>query len=119
MAEDGKDNPFLAREGIPPFDRMKADQVVPAMEQVLAEVEEQLVEIEANVAPTWDGLMSPLEALDIPFEYAWGPVSHLLSVKNADDLRKAHEEIQPKVVELSLRINQSRAIYEGEGPPRE
>lgn len=46
-------------------------------------------------------------------------MSHLLSVKNADDLRKAHEDIQPKVVELSLRINQSRAIYEGAKALRE
>ncbi len=111
MAE--KNNPFLVREGLPPFDRMKAEHVVPAMEQILTEVAEQLEKIESDVQPTWDGLMAPLEALDIPFEYGWSPVNHLLSVKNADDLRKAHEEIQPKVVELSLCINQSRTIYEG------
>lgn len=119
MAEEVNDNPFLVREGIPPFDAMKAEQVVPAMEQVLAEVETMLEAIEASVEPTWEGLMEPLEALETPFEYAWGPVSHLLSVKNADDFRKAHEEIQPKVVELSLRINQSRAIYDGAKALRE
>ena len=119
MAEEVNDNPFLVREGIPPFDAMKAEQVVPAMEQVLAEVETTLEAIEASVEPTWEGLMEPLEALETPFEYAWGPVSHLLSVKNADDFRKAHEEIQPKVVELSLRINQSRAIYDGAKALRE
>jgi oligopeptidase A len=113
MTENLKnDNPFLVREGIPPFEKMRAEDVVPAMEQVLAEVTKQLLAIEANVTPTWNGLMQPLEALDTPFEYAWGPVNHLLGVKNADDLRQAHEEIQPKVVELGLRIDQSRAIYQ-------
>ena len=113
MAEDIEDNPFLVREGIPPFDRMEAEHVVSAVEKALAEVETRLEVIEADLEPTWEGLMEPLEALDVPFEYAWGPVGHLLSVKNSEDLRKAHEEMQPKVVELSLRINQSRAIYEG------
>lgn len=107
------DNPFLVREGLPPFDRMEAHHVVPAMEQVIEEVEAKVEAIELNLTPTWDGLMAQLEEVDIPFEYAWSPVNHLLGVKNSDDLREAHETIQPKVVELSLRISQSKPIYEG------
>jgi oligopeptidase A len=112
MEESLKDNPFLVTEGLPPYDRMQADQVIPAMERVIAESEKRIEAIEQSLEPTWDGVMRPLEAMDLPFSYAWGPVGHLLGVKNSDDLRKAHETIQPKMVEQSLRIDQSRPIYD-------
>lgn len=112
MADSLKDNPFLTTEGLPPYDRMTADQVVPAMTHVIAETEKKMEAIEANLSPSWEGAMQPLEELGIAFNYAWGPVGHLLGVKNSDDLRKAHEEIQPKMVELGLRISQSKPVYE-------
>jgi oligopeptidase A len=112
MEESLKDNPFLTTEGLPPYDRMKAEQVVPAMDHVIAAAEERIEEIEKRLEPTWVGVMQPLEALDLPFSYAWAPVGHLLGVKNSDDLRKAHEAIQPIMVELSLRIHQSKPIYD-------
>jgi oligopeptidase A len=113
MADNLKDNPFLATEGLPPYDRMEAGQVVSAMESVIAEAQSKIEEVERTLAPTWDGLMQPLEELDHAFSYAWSPVSHLLGVKNSDDLRKVHEEIQPKMVELGLRISQSKPVYDG------
>lgn len=113
MDETLKDNPFLVTEGLPPFDRLAPDQVVPAMEHVIATSEKKIEAIERTLEPTWEGLMQPLEDLDHVFSYAWSPVGHLLGVKNSDDLRKAHETIQPKMVELGLRISQSKPVYEG------
>ena len=112
MDVQSKDNPFLVTQGLPPFNRMETDQIVPAMEQVIAETERRIEEIEENLTPTWEGVMQPLEELGIAFSYAWAPVGHLLGVKNSDDLRKAHEKIQPKMVELGLRINQSKPVYD-------
>ena len=57
--------------------------------------------------------MKPLEDLDRPFEYAWRPVGHLLGVKNSEPLRIAHETMIPEVVALSLKLQQSRPIYQG------
>ena len=112
MSDASNDNPFLATQGLPPYDRMEASQVAEAMDQVIATAEKEIDRIEANLTPTWEGVMEPLEALDLPFSYAWSPVGHLLGVKNSEDLRKAHEAIQPRMVELGLRINQSRPIYD-------
>jgi Zn-dependent oligopeptidase len=46
---------------------------------------------------------------------AWGVVNHLLGVKNSDDLRKAHETVQPEVVQLLTQIgawvNGCPAVY--------
>ena len=107
------ENPLMARSGLPEFARIRPEQVVPAMDATLAEIETRLQEIEANVIPTWDGLCKPLEELDTPFEYTWGVVNHLISVKNSDELRKAHQEVLPKVINFSLRMSQSKPIYQG------
>lgn len=107
------DNPLLAREGLPPFDRVAPAHVVPAVRQVLAEAERELEAIERDPPPTWEGLMEPLERLDIPFEYAWAPVTHLLGVRNSDELREAHAAVLPEVVAFGLRVSQSRPVHDG------
>ncbi|HOI89635.1 MAG TPA: M3 family metallopeptidase [Candidatus Rifleibacterium sp.] len=108
-----QNNPLMAREGLPRFDLITPEHVVPAMEATLVEVENRLQQIEANVVPTWEGLCQPLEDLDLPFEYTWGVINHLVSVKNSDALRKAHQEVLPKVIGFSLRMSQSKPVYEG------
>ncbi len=106
-------NPLMARTGLPDFNAITPEHVIPAMDATLAEIEKKLQEIEQNIVPTWEGLCQKLEDLDTPFEYTWGVVNHLISVKNSDALRKAHQEILPKVISFSLRMSQSRPIYEG------
>lgn len=108
-----QNNPLMRREGLPPFEEIKTEDVVPAMMATLTELESQLSKIEENIVPTWEGLCQPLEDLDIHFEYTWGVINHLTSVKNSDELRKAYQEILPKVIDFSLRMSQSKPIYEG------
>ena len=106
-------NPLLVTNGLPRFNEVQPEHVVPAIEAVLHDALEELEHLEANLEPTWVGLIVPLEAMDPSFEYAWGPVGHLLAVRNSDALRTAHETVLPKVVEFSLRASQSKPIYEG------
>lgn len=108
-----KDNPLMRREGLPPFEEIKPEHVVPAMDATLKVIEEALAKIEANIIPTWDGLCQALEDLDVHFEYTWGVVNHLTSVKNSDELRTAYQNILPKVISFSLRMSQSKPIYQG------
>ena len=95
-----KNNPLLVKEGLPRYDEIEPDHIVPGVKQVLSEAEKQIAALEQNMTPSWNGLLVPLEELDVPFSYAWGPVGHLLSVKNSDDLREAHEAVLQDVVAL-------------------
>jgi len=106
-----KDNPLLQKTEIPLFDQITPEHVVPAVRHILSNAEKALQRIEESAQPTWEGLIKPLEELDAPFEYVWRPVSHLLGVKNSEDLRKAHESVLNEVVTFSLRLNQSPIIY--------
>lgn len=110
---DLKNNPLLTTTGIPDFEMIKAHHVVPGVRFVLEKAKGVLQELEKNIIPTWDGLLKPLEEIDIPFEYAWSPVCHLLGVKNSDELRVAHQAVLSEVVSFFLRFNQSQPIYLG------
>ncbi len=107
-------NPLLRPTGTKiPFDEITPEHVVPAMTTVVETMENDMADLERSLEPTWKGLMEPLSELEIPMEYSWGPVRHLLAVRNSDELRKAHDEVQPKVVNVRLRLRQSRPIYDG------
>ena len=46
-----------------------------------------------------------------PVEYAWGVVSHLMGVKNSDELRAVHGEMQSAVIQTTTKLSQSAAVY--------
>ena len=106
-------NPLLVTEGLPRYDEILPEHVVPGVKQVLADAEKRVAALEQNLIPTWEGLLVPLEENSLPFFYAWGPVGHLMGVKNSDELRRAHEAVLQDVVAYGLRVQQSRPIYEG------
>ncbi len=105
------DNPLLIGKGLPPFEAIKPEHVVPAMTQLLAELEEELTTMEAKVTPTWNGLVEPLERLGERLTWSWGIVSHLMGVKNSPELREAYEAVQPQVVQFSNKLSQSQPFY--------
>ena len=105
-------NPLLIGEGLPPFSEIETAQVIPAITQILTELETELTNLEANVTPTWNGLVEPLTAIEEKLDWSWGIVGHLMSVQNSADLREAYETMQPKVVEFGNKLSQSKPIYQ-------
>jgi oligopeptidase A len=107
------DNPLLAApHALPRFDAIRAEHVEPAIRQLLAGFEADLAALEARIEPSWEGLVEPLERLVEPLRQAWGAVGHLMSVRNAAELRRAHEAVQPEVVRAFTALGQSRPVYE-------
>ncbi|KAI3962937.1 hypothetical protein MKW92_006194 [Papaver armeniacum] len=58
-----KDNPLLKDFDFPPFDVVEAKHVRPAIRAILSDLENELVELEKSVEPTWPKLVDPLEKL--------------------------------------------------------
>ncbi len=69
--------------------------------------------LETGHTPTWDGLMAPLEQLEVRLGRAIGAVTHLISVKYSEALQAAHDAVRPDYVQLFNRMNQSTAIHAG------
>src|SRR4028118_1188473 len=104
-------NPLLIGKGLPPFDAVKPEYVVPAMTQLLAELDSELSNLEANVKPTWNDLVEPLQQFVERLSWSWGIVNHLMGVKNSPELRSAHETVQPQVVQFWNKLSQSQPLY--------
>jgi oligopeptidase A len=106
------ENPLLIGKGLPPFDQIQPEHIVPAMTQLLAELEQALTNLEATVTPTWQGLVEPLTQLEERLTWSWGIVGHLMGVKNSPPLREAYETVQPQVVQFTSKLSQSKPLYE-------
>ncbi|MEW6272939.1 MAG: M3 family metallopeptidase [Thermodesulfobacteriota bacterium] len=104
-------NPLLAERGLPRFDEIRAEHVVPGIRALLGDLERELAAIESGIAADWEHVVAPLERLSDRLSLAWGTVGHLMGVRNSDELRVAYETVQPEVVAFSLRVGQSRPIY--------
>ncbi len=105
--------PLLQGQGLPPFPEITPAQVVPAITELLAAANAGLTQLEANITPTWAGLVEPLDRLSERLDWSWGIVGHLMGVQNSPELRAAYEEMQPQLVKFSSRVGQSRPIYQG------
>ncbi|MDD1421484.1 M3 family metallopeptidase [Dolichospermum sp. ST_sed1] len=104
-------NPLLQSSGLPEFADIEPEQVEPAFNYLLAELEKQLAGLEANIQPTWSGLVEPLEKLTERLNWSWGILNHLMGVKNSPELRVTYEKVQPQVVQFMNILGQSKPIY--------
>jgi len=107
------ENPLLQPDPLPRFDAIAPEHVEPGIRALLAQLESELARLEAGLVPSWPGLIDPLERISDRLDRAWGVVSHLMGVRNSEALRAAHDAVQPKVVQFSLRLAQSRVIFDG------
>ncbi len=108
---DVADNPLLSREGLPQFATIRPEHVVPGVRAMLAEQQKVLRALEEKPGDTWDKLMLPLENIGVEVQTTWGPVSHLMGVRNSPELRAAYETVQPEIVDFQLLLGQSRPIF--------
>ncbi|WP_049631231.1 oligopeptidase A [Cellvibrio sp. pealriver] len=105
-------NPLLASHLLPPFSAIKPEHVTPAISELIEQGRAQLAQLLANVAqPTWDSLVVPLEEQGDKLDQAWAPVSHLHSVSNSDELRKAYTESVALLADYSTEFSQNEALY--------
>lgn len=106
------ENPLLIGKGLPPFDKIAASHVVPAITELLKQLETDLTNLEKDVTPSWDGLVEPLTAMEEKLGWSWGIVGHLMGVKNSPELREAYEKMQPEIVKFYNKLAQSKPLYE-------
>ncbi|MDF3012220.1 MAG: oligopeptidase, partial [Cellvibrio sp.] len=105
-------NPLLASHTLPPFSAITAAQVTPAISELIAQGRAQLAQLLADLTcPSWTGLVAPLEAQGDKLDQAWAPVSHLNSVANSEELRKAYTESVALLTDYSTEFGQNEALY--------
>lgn len=86
--------------------------IMAAVDKVNAEIDAIETAFTESTPSSWSDLMDPLERLSEELSRPWGVVSHLKGVRDSEALRAAYDECQPAVVTASLRVGQSRPVYD-------
>ena len=106
-------NPLLEQHALPPFARVQASHIEPAITQLIERNKKAIEELlEANSQYTWDNLWLPIEQMEDELIQAWSPVSHLNSVRNDEELRKAYNHCLPLLSDYGTWMGQHRELYD-------
>jgi oligopeptidase A len=109
------ENPLLEQTGLPRFDAIDASHVKPGVMGTLEKLEAEFSDLEEKLAstdsPAYADVVEAMETIEAPVEFTWGVVGHLMGVKNSDELRAAHGEMQPEVIKATTKMSQSAAVF--------
>ncbi|MGC3981710.1 MAG: M3 family metallopeptidase [Steroidobacteraceae bacterium] len=102
---------LLSFTGLPPFQHIQANEIEPAVKQLLEENRAQLTAILAQPEATWDNTIAPLEQMQHRLSRTWSPVGHLNGVMNSDELRTAYNACLPLLSAWHTDLGQNEQLY--------
>ena len=108
-------SPLLDFSDLPRFADLRADEITPAITQLIAECRAVVTQLTADSAAaelSWDNFVIPLENVTERLGRAWGTISHLNGVADTPELRAAYNENQPAVTEFWTELGQNLALFE-------
>ena len=109
-------NPFLTsydtRYGIPPYDKIKVSDFIPAIKAGIAEQDANLFSITRNRAlPDFDNTILPLENLSPILERVAGVFYHYQDALSTPEFAAMAEEAIPLLNEASNKVNLDEALF--------
>lgn len=113
-------NALLLNGGLPQFQFFEIPHIQPTISQLIQQSHQQFLSLEEKLNQSLDNYSIPelyqltieeTEKIDYPLNYAWSMVSHLKSVTNSPELRKAYEESLPKIIEENTYTSQSQPFF--------
>src|SRR3984885_8415549 len=107
-------NPLLQIQFQIPFDQIRAENVEPAIEELLQDAREQLNLLTSEPRErTFENTMQRLDRLTERLDYAMQIVRHLEAVLTTPELRAAYNAVQPKVSEFYSSLPLNEALWQG------
>ena len=88
------------------------ERVSAELPRLLEAAERQVAALEAAAPDSFEDFVWRLDDATRELWQCWGRVGHLLGTMNSEAWRKIEETFQPRVVMFSLRVGQSRRLYE-------
>lgn len=105
-------NVLLQQNELPPFSQIQADQVEPAIQQILDENRAAIKTLlDQPQAPSWLSLVMPLDQLNDRLNQSWSPVQHMNAVVNESHLRDAYNACLPLLTDYGSELGQSQPLY--------
>ncbi len=114
MPDTARDNPLLHVQFRIPFDRIRAEHVEPAIDELLHDASDRRDALAASPGErTFASTMQTLDRLTERLDYAMSIVRHLESVATYPELREAHNAVQPKASEFYASIPLNEGLWRG------
>ena len=88
------------------------EMVSAELPRLLEAAERQVAALESAAPDSFEDFVWRLDDATRELWQCWGRVGHLLGTMNSEAWRKIEETFQPRVVMFSLRVGQSRRLYE-------
>ena len=106
-------NPLCHLTGLPPFDRIDASHVKPAITRLLADARTLTERLAGPQTPArWTEFAQALSDGLEPLSRAWGIVGHLHSVNDVPEWRDAYNEMLPEVTRFFAELGQNLALFD-------
>ncbi len=107
---------LLNMEGLPQFSKINTSEIKEAVDYQLGickkTVENTIKELKNTGIYSYETLVKPISEAEDKLNRMWSPISHLNSVMNNDELRKAHDACLPALAEYSTFVGQNKDLYE-------
>ena len=105
-------NPLLQGGELPDFAAICAEHVGPALDVLLADAENALERaVGPDVAADYDALAAVLDPALERLRSAWSAVGHLQAVADTPQMRAAHAEHQPRVIDFHTRLGADARLF--------
>ncbi len=105
-------NPLLRTTELPDFAAIRPEHVGPALDVLLAAADAALERaVSPDVAPDYDALAAVLDPAVERLRSAWAHVSHLQAVADTPELRAAHAENQPRIIDCMTRLGADARLF--------
>mgnify|MGYP006278296111 CR=1 FL=1 len=108
MTRSSQPSPLPA--GLPAFDALDLDGVIPALDGLLAE-NLALLDRVAEAEPAWATVVEPLEEAGDALARLWAPIRHLHAVADSEALRHVYEQGLPRLTDYGNRFGQHAGLH--------
>ncbi len=111
-----RENPFLkpyeTKYGIPPFDKIRTSDFLPAIKAGIAEQDANLLKITSNTdVPTFDNTILPLENLSPILERVAGVFYHYEEALSTPEFAEMSEKAIPMLNDASNKVNLNDDLF--------
>lgn len=105
-------NPLLQGSELPDFATIRPEHVGPALDVLLADADDALERaVGPDVAADYDTLAAVLDPALERLRSAWSAVGHLQAVADTPQMRAAHAEHQPRVIDFHTRLGADARLF--------
>lgn len=104
-------NPLLNFSGLPDFQAIKTEHVIPALTTVLQRGRDCIEHLSKIDDPTWENFALVMEDIDEQISRMWSPVGHLNGVCDSEALREAYQEGIALLTQYNTEVGQNEDLY--------